>query len=403
MYCISSLCIDQDPTTYILRMDGHIYTPRKHLDELGANRHKQFEIDIYHFLSTRLKAFCSYWYCTPHSSWVEVSKRPPLRYREDNFNFPVKFLEHDKEESPTTYPDEMILSQSHDSLPVKVTNSHKFENHTIDIGIFTTTTIKPTITMQRITNIIKPSILRKGKYHSKLADDESDEMPLKLSQPPGASRRGSFRLTKKDSSRSLTSQDQTLQSSISTFNSSISSISSLHHHYDDDDPLPGNESSSSLKHIEDLKPRHPRAVRDEEEPKPRRPRALQGDEKVQLRKPRRLSLGNKRSPKPQVIPSTNVPKMNPRRSRNVQAEQEVPRKIMSKSLSNKRVPKVQRSSSSRRVTDSKASVAPRKSTTTGSCSLDDFMEQYDEIMVEFPDTGIQKDVEYVGSKSVTGW
>jgi hypothetical protein len=254
--------------------------------------------------------------------------------------------------------------------------------------------------MQRITNIIKPSILRKGKYHSKLTDDESDEMPLKQGQPV-ASRRGSFRLTKKDSSRSITSQDQTLQSSISTFNSSISSISSVPHDYDD--PLSGNDSCSSLKHIEDLKPRHSRAVQDEAEPKPRRSRAVQGNEQVQLRKPRRLSLGNKRSPKPQAVPSTNVPKMNPRRSRTVQAEQEVPRQIMSKSLSSKRVPRVQRSNSSRHITDSKANGARRKSTTTGSCSLNDFMEQYDEIMVEFPDARVQKDLDYGGSKSVTGW
>jgi hypothetical protein len=261
--------------------------------------------------------------------------------------------------------------------------------------------------MQRITNIIKPSILRKGKYHSKLTDDESDEMSLKQSQPR-ASRRGSFRLTKTDSSRSITSQDQTLQSSISTFNSSISSISSVPHHYDD--PLSGNESYSSLKHIEDLEPRHSRAVQDEEEPKPRRSRALQGDEQVQLRKPRRLSLGNKQSPKAQaVVPSTNGSKMNPRRSRTVQRntrpeqEEEEPGKIMTKSLSSKRVRKVQRSSSSRRISDSKANVTPRKFTTAGSCSLDDFMEQYDEIMVEFPDTRIQKDMDYGGSKSVTGW
>jgi hypothetical protein len=268
--------------------------------------------------------------------------------------------------------------------------------------------------MQRITNIIKPSILRKGKYHSKLTDDESDEMPLTQSQP-GASRRGtpatrtgSFRLTKKDSSRSITSQDQTLQSSISTFNSSISSISSVPHHYDD--PLSGNDSLSSLKHIEDLKPRHSRTVQDEEEPRPRRSRAIQGDEQPQLRKPRRLSLGNKRSPKPQAVTSTNVPKTNSQRprTRTVQAEQEVPRQLMSKSLStksisSKRVPRVQRSSSSRRITDSKANGARRKSTTTGSYSLEDFMEQYDEIMVEFPDARVQKDLDYGGSKSVTGW
>jgi hypothetical protein len=253
--------------------------------------------------------------------------------------------------------------------------------------------------MQRITNIIKPSILRKGKYNSKVTDDESDEMPLKQSRS-GASRRGSFRLTKKDSSRSIASQDQTLQSSISTFNSSISSIHSPHHY---DDPLSGNESFSSLKHIEDLKPRHSRAVQDEEEPTPRRSRAVQGDEQEQLRKPRRLSLGNKRSSKPQAVPSTNEPKINPRRPRTVQAEQEVPRKIMSKSLSSKRVPRVKRSSSSRRLVDYKANVAPQKSTTRGSLSLDDFMEQYDEIMVEFPDMRIEKDMDYGESKSVTGW
>lgn len=261
--------------------------------------------------------------------------------------------------------------------------------------------------MQRITNIIKPSILKKGKYQSKVTDDESDEMPLKQSQS-GASRRGSFQLTKKDSSRSITSQDQTLQSSISTFNSSISSLSSVPHHYDD--PLSGNEESySSLKHIEDLKPRHSSAAQD--------------GEQVKLSKPRRrLSLGSKRSTKPQAVSSTsNVPKMNPRRSRTVQAEQEVPRKIISRSLSSRRAPRLQRSipdtdskanaapqmstvrrsSSSRRITDytdSKANVAPRISTTTGSCSLNDFMEQYDEIMVKFPDAR-----DYGGSKSVTGW
>jgi hypothetical protein len=254
--------------------------------------------------------------------------------------------------------------------------------------------------MQRITNIIKPSILRKGKYNSKVTDDESDEMPLKQSRS-GASRRGSFRLTKKDSSRSITSQDQTLQSSISTFNSSISSIFSATHNFDD--PLSENESFSSLKHIEDLKARHSRAVQDEEEPTPRRSRAVQGDEQVQLRKPRRLSLGNKRSSKPQTVPSTNELKINPRRSRTVQAEQEVPRKIMSKSRSSKRVPRVQRSSSSRHIVDYKANPAPRKSTTRGSFSLDDYMEQYDEIMVEFPGTRIEQDRDYGESKSVTGW
>jgi hypothetical protein len=258
--------------------------------------------------------------------------------------------------------------------------------------------------MQRITNIIKPSILRKGKYNSKvLTDDESEEMPMKQSRS-GASRRGSFRLTKKDSSRSITSQDRTLQSSISTFNSSMSSMSSAPHHYDD--PLSGNESFSSLKHIEDLEPRHSRAVPDEEDPK--RSRAIKSDDQPKLRKPRRLSLGSKRSSKPQAVPSTNAPKMNPQRSRTVQAEQKVPRKIMSKSLSSKslsskKIPRVQRSSSSRHIADSKAINVPRLITTRGSCSIDDFMEQYDEIMVEFPDKRIEKDMDYGESKSVTGW
>jgi hypothetical protein len=289
--------------------------------------------------------------------------------------------------------------------------------------------------MQRITNMIKPSILRKGKYQSKLTDDDdSYEIPLVKQSQGAVSRRGSFKLTKTDSSRSITSQDPTLQSSISTFNSSISSISSVPYHYDD--PLSGNESFSSLKHIEDLKPRQSRAVQDDEQVQVRKPRRLslsnkrspkpqavpstvQDDKQVQVRKPRRLSLSNKRSPKPQAVPSTNVPKTNPRRSRTVQAEQEVPRLIKSRSLSSKRAPrvqrcsssrhvtdskanvapKVQRSSSSRRITDSKANVAPRKSLG----SLDDFMNQYDEIMVEFPDARLQEHTDYGGSKSVTGW
>jgi hypothetical protein len=258
--------------------------------------------------------------------------------------------------------------------------------------------------MQRITNLIKPSILRKGKYQTKLTDDdEHDEIPLKQSHHGVACRRGSFRLTSKDSSRSITSQDPTLQASISTLNSSISSIASAPYHYDD--PLSGNESYSSLRHIEDLKPQHSRTVQDTEDPKPRHSRAVQGDEQVQLRKPRRLSP--KRSPKPQAAaPSTNVLKTNPRRSRNVQAEQEVPRKIASKSLSTKRVPKVQqRSSSSRCITagSSKVTVAPRRSTKTAACSLDDFMDQYNDIIDDFPDLRLQKHTDYSGSKSVTGW
>jgi hypothetical protein len=251
--------------------------------------------------------------------------------------------------------------------------------------------------MQRITNMIKPSILKKEKYSNKLTDDdESDEVPLKLSKP-GVFRLGSFRLTKKDSSRSITSQDPTLQSSISTFNSSISSISSAPQHFDDS--LSGNESYSFLKHIEELKPRNARAV--------------QGDEQVQLRKSGSLSP-TKRSRKPQVAPSTNEPKTNPRRSRTVQAEQEIPSEVMSKSISSKRVPTVKRSCSSRHITDYKAKGAPQRSTSSRRAtdfktnvartrSLDDFIDQYDKIMDEYPEARPQKDKDYGESKSVTGW
>jgi hypothetical protein len=300
-------------------------------------------------------------------------------------------------------------------------NCHKFENQTTTALYHY---LKPTSNdnnMQRIANIIKPSILKRGKYQSKMTDDdESEEIPLKQSHPR-VSRQESFRLSKMDSSRSITSQDQTLQSSISTFNSSISSISSAPYHYDD--ALSGNESYSSLQHIEKLKPRRSRAVQDDNEPKSRRSRAVRDDDQVQPRKPRSFSLSKKRSPKPQAAPSTNAPKPNSRgRSKTVQAEQEVPCDIMSKSLSSKRNPTVQRSKSSRRITDPNANVlarqrssssrrltdfktnaAPQNSTKTGTRSLDDFMNQYDEIMVEFPDARPQKEKDYSGSKSVTGW
>jgi hypothetical protein len=311
--------------------------------------------------------------------------------------------------------------------------------------------------MQRITNIIKPSILKRGKYQSKVAEDEPAEIPLKQSQPVPYSH-GSFRLLKKDdSSRSITSLqscelvlgDHDLQSSISTFDSSDSSIFSEPHNYDD--PLNQSESFSSLKHIEDLKPRDsPRSVKDKEDPKPEAQEscAVKDDEPVQASKPRRrMAFGNKRSPEPEAVSSTNVPKTktNPRRSRATQRntrpekEEEVPGKIRSRSLCSKRVrralrsspttdskanttlPKapVQRSKSSRRITDykdAKANVAPEKSTRTRSSSvapkkktkarsgsLDDFMTQYDDMMLEFPDEWQQKGAAYGDAKSVTGW
>jgi hypothetical protein len=254
--------------------------------------------------------------------------------------------------------------------------------------------------MQRIANIIKPSILKKGKYQNKLSDDDdsSEELPLKLSKP-GVSRRGSFRLTRKDSSRSITSEDPTLQSSVSTFNSSISSIVSVPQTYDE--PLRGNESYSSLKHIENLKPRNSRAVQD--------------DEHVQLRKSRSLPP-NKRSRQPQVAPSTDEAKTNPRRSKTVQAEREVPGEVMSRPLStvkrssssrritdSKAKGAPQRSSSCRRITDSKANGATQKSNKTGTRSLDDFMDQYDKIVDDYPEARQENDTDYGESKSVTGW
>lgn len=362
--------------------------------------------------------------------------------------------------------------------------------------------------MQRITSIIKPSILKRGKYQSKVAEDEPEEMPLKQSQPSQhvPYSRGSFRLTKRDdSSRSITSlhscelvdSDHNLQSSISTFDSSASSIFSNPHDYND--PLSQNNSFSSLKHIEVLKPRRSPAVKDKEERKARQACAVKDGVQVQLRKPRRMSFGNKRSTEPKAVPSTDVPKTNPRRSRadrSEQEEEEVPRKMRSRSLCRKPqvvastsvVPKtnprrsrdaqrntrpeqeeeepgkmrsrslcskrvqralrsrpkpdskaspnpnskanvapqkstVQRSKSSRHITDytdSKANVSPNKKSTHSrlrssslaskkitqarSGSLDDFMTQYDDMMVEFPDAWQQEDnTFYDDAKSLTGW
>jgi hypothetical protein len=268
--------------------------------------------------------------------------------------------------------------------------------------------------MKHITNIIKPSSLKKGKYQSKVTEDEPVEIPLKQTQPAPCSR-WSFRLTKKDnSSRSITSLqscelvlgDYELKSSISTFDFSDSTIFSEPHNYENQN-----------EHIEDLKPRRPsRVVIDKEDPKPKSQQscAVKDDESVQVRKPRRrMSFGIKRSPEPEAVPSTNVPttKTNPRRSRaahrtaRLEKEEEVSFKIRSMSLCSKRVrraprsspttdskasttpPKatVQRSRSSRRITDYRANVVPEKTTRARSGSLDDCMAEYDEMMVEFPD------------------
>jgi hypothetical protein len=241
---------------------------------------------------------------------------------------------------------------------------------------------------------MKPSILKKGKYQSKLTE-ESDEMPLKQSQPAARAanwRGGSFRLSKKDSSRSITSQDQTLQSSISTFNSSISSIASDPCLYDE--LSSGNESLSSLLHVEELKTRRSPNVQAEQ---------------VQTRKARSMSLSNKRAPR-LPAPLKIAQKVHPQRSSTVvEAEQVQPRKPRSKSLCNKRVPRMQRSSSGRCVTNAQVVVVPRKSTVTEfkTClnSLDDYMDEYSKIMDDFPDARSQNNTDccFDGSKSVTGW
>lgn len=213
--------------------------------------------------------------------------------------------------------------------------------------------------MQRITNIIKPSILKRGKFQS----TEYDETPVKQSQsePFTTTRCGSFHLKKNDSSRSIALEDLReliivdSDESVSTFNSSLSSITSAPHDYDTP-LLYGNETSfSSLKHIEDLKPRRSCAVKDKARSK--------DDKQVKVRKPRRLSLGKNVSPKPLAVTSTNVPETKLRRSRaptrtTEEADEEVPRKIRSNSLCSKGVRRALRSSPKK---ESKANVTPKKS------------------------------------------
>ena len=218
-----------------------------------------------------------------------------------------------------------------------------------------------------LARMIKPSLRNNGWRNMKNTADSSDEENLlKTSYPhtPRARRRGSFILTKTDSERSITSTDPTLQCSLSTLNSSISSFASI-------PPPPfdsqGNDSFSSAltKADESMLPPPPFCRRVEKEEPP--------------------AATIKPAPH---FPDYEIARSNSFRSFSKSTDFEYcdPRRRIQK-VAHSLIKKKKRPASNK-ITDKSAN------------SLDHFLDDYSKIIDEFPDKNAHV---YGGSESVIGW